>query len=199
LQGSQPDADLVHRARRGDPHSFVTLCERHRPRLWRIASSVAKGADAEDLAQEAVIRAFRAFGSYLGEAPFEAWLCRIAVNVAHDYLRSAWKRKVLLFEETPADESGPTQTPEGEAERREVQRRVRQAVAKLPEPQRSPIWLHFFEGFSVAEVARLEQTPEATVRSRLKAGLKRLSHSLHDLVPVDAPLPLEPEAKGCSA
>src|SRR4051812_6513784 len=91
LQASQPDADLGHRAGKGHPHSCVTPCEGQRARVWRIASSVAKGADAEDLAQEAVIRGFRAFSSYVGEAPFEAWLCRIAVNVAHDYRRSAWK------------------------------------------------------------------------------------------------------------
>ena len=73
--------------------------------------------------------------------------------------------------------------PAGDVERRELQRRVRQAVAALPERQRSPIWLHYFEGFPMVEVARLERAPEATVRSRVRAGLRRLSFSLEDMVP----------------
>ena len=53
---------------------------------------------------------------------------------------------------------------------------------RLPAAQRVPIWLHYFEGFSVAEVARLEGAPEPTVRSRVRAGLRRLSLSLDDLL-----------------
>jgi RNA polymerase sigma-70 factor (ECF subfamily) len=201
LTETHPDAELVSRARAGDARSFAVLCDRHRMRVWRIATSVAKGADAEDLAQEAVIRAFRALDSYLGQAPFGAWLTRIAVNVAHDYHRSAWRRRVTLFERHPLEDEGG-ESAEGEVERRELQRRVRRAVAALPERQRIPIWLHFFEGFSIAEVARLENAPEATVRSRVRAGLTRLSHTLDDLLPApsaEGSRQLETGANGCGA
>jgi RNA polymerase sigma-70 factor (ECF subfamily) len=206
LGETAPDVDLVSKALAGDSRSFALLCERHRTRVWRIAASVARGADAEDIAQEAVLRAFRALRTYRGNAPFEAWLCRIALNAAHDYHRSAWRRKVTLTEE-PRDEGGETaESAEREVERRELQRRVRQAVAGLPEAQRVPIWLHFFEGFPLAEVARLEGTPEATVRSRVRAGLRRLSLCLDDLLPgrtesafVAAGVTLEADAKGCGA
>ncbi|MCC2671322.1 MAG: polymerase sigma factor RpoE, partial [Armatimonadetes bacterium] len=118
-----PDVDLVSKALAGDSRSFALLCERHRTRVWRIAASVARGADAEDIAQEAVLRAFRALRTYRGNAPFEAWLCRIALNAAHDYHRSAWRRKVTLTEE-PRDEGGETaESAEREVERRELQRR----------------------------------------------------------------------------
>lgn len=200
MEASYPEADLVTRARDGDAAAFVQLCEQHRTRVWRIVSSVAPGADGEDLAQEAILRAYRGLKRYQGEAPFAAWLCRIAVNVAHDHLRSAWRRRVTLCERVPADTVAAPEHPEGLAERRELQRRVRQAVAGLPENQRVPIWLHYFEGFSLAEVARLEQTPEATVRSRVKAGLKRLSLSLRDLVPPpEQALQFEADVKGCGA
>jgi RNA polymerase sigma-70 factor, ECF subfamily len=171
------EADLVEGALAGDQEAFVALCERYRTRVWRIAASVARGPDAEDLAQEVVIRAYRALRSYGRQAAFGAWLCRIAVNAAHDYQRSAWRRKVSFLDDKPQPEES-TAGPEGEIQRREVQRRVRQAVAGLPEYQRAPIWLHYFEGYAVAEVARLERMPEATVRSRIRAGLKRLSVSL---------------------
>jgi RNA polymerase sigma-70 factor, ECF subfamily len=201
LGKAHPDADLVGKALGGDRQAFVTLCDEHRTRLWRIAASVARGPDVEDLAQEAVVRAYHSLSGYEGEAPFGAWLCRIAVNVAHDYLRSGWRRRVTLCGEQPLPETEEQDTPEGAAERRELQRRVRQAVASLPDKQRTPIWLHYFEGFSVAEVARLEGVPEGTVRSRLNAGLRRLSLSLDDLVesPLEAPLHLEVDPKGCGA
>jgi len=200
LSAPQPVADLVARARAGDSDAFVVLCDAYRGRLWRIAASVARGADLEDLAQEAVIRAYNSLRSYRGDAPFDAWLCRIALNLSHDYLRSAWKRRVSLSDALPEEGSETTESAEAEAERRELQRRVRQAVANLPEHQRIPIWLHYFEGFNLAEVARLEKASEATVRSRVKAGLKRLSLSLDDLLPVvDAPKQWESQAKGCGA
>jgi len=180
-QAHQGDDVLVGRALDGNAHAFAELCERHRARIWRVATSVARGPDAEDLTQEVVVRAFRALRSYQRQAPFGAWICRIAVNAAHDYYRSAWRRRVELVDQVP-DRPAPG-CPAGDAERRELQRRVRQAVAALPERQRSPIWLHYFEGFPMVEVARLERAPEATVRSRVRAGLRRLSFSLEDMVP----------------
>ena len=198
---AHPDTHLVSKALAGDRQAFVTLCEEQRTRLWRIAASVARGADVEDLAQDAVVRAYRSLASYAGEAPFGAWLCRIAVNVAHDYLRSGWRRRVTLCSGLSLPEAEGQETPQDTAERRELQRRVRQAVASLPEKQRTPIWLHYFEGFSIAEVARLEGAPEGTIRSRVTAGLRRLSLTLDDLVasPADTPLHLEADAKGCGA
>jgi RNA polymerase sigma-70 factor (ECF subfamily) len=198
LRESYSDEELVQRALGGDLPSLAALCERHRERVWRIVRSIAPGPEAEDLAQEAIIRAYRALRSYNGEAPFEAWLCRIALNAARDYQRSAWRRRVLLLE-SPPDPADAEASPEGEVERRDLQRRVRRAVAALPESQRVPIWLHYMEGFSLAEVARLERTPEATVRSRLRAGLRRLALALDDLMAggVEARAPLETRPKGC--
>jgi RNA polymerase sigma-70 factor (ECF subfamily) len=174
-----PDGELARRARAGEVAAFEQLCERHRARLWRIARSFAAGAEADDLAQEAVLRAFRALGSYSGDAPFGAWLCRIALNVARDHHRSFWRRRVLLPGGTPQAEEEAA--PEATFARLEEARRVRRAVAMLPAAQRLPIWLHYFEGFSLAEIARLERAPEATIRSRVRAALKRLALALGDL------------------
>ncbi len=176
---------LLDRAIQGDASAFAALCEARRARLWRIVYSVAHGQDAEDLVQEAVYRAFRALHTYNGQAPFDAWLCRIALNVAHDHVRSAWKRRVFCFDphQIPVGRDEPVVSPQNEVELRDLQRRVREAVARLPERQRVPIWLHFFEGFTLVDVARLERTPEATIRSRVRAGLRRLSRVLCDLLP----------------
>lgn len=161
-----------------DVRQFAALCERYRARLWRIIASVARDADADDLAQEAIVRAYCARNAYRREASFEAWLCRIALNVAHDYHRSAWKRRVLCWNAAAEESLEEHPAPDEEALRRETQRRVRKSVAALPEAQRTPIWLHYFEGFSIAEIAALEAASESTVRSRMRVGLQKLSRSL---------------------
>jgi RNA polymerase sigma-70 factor (ECF subfamily) len=196
----EADGTLVGQAVAGDRAAFAALCDRHRLRIWRVVVSIARGPDAEDLAQEAVIRAFCALGQYRADAPFAAWLCRIALNLAHDYQRSAWRRRVTLCAAAPPDEADG-ESADGEVARREVRRRVRLAVARLPASQRVPIWLHYFEEFPIAQVARLEGTSESTIRSRVRAGLRRLSFSLEDLLesPTPAPLAARVDAKGCGA
>src|SRR5207247_2587561 len=99
----------------------------------------------------------------------------------------------------PETDEAASTALEGELERRELQSRVRRAVAALPERQRVPIWLHYFEGFALAEVARLERAPEATIRSRVRAGLQRLSLSLDDLLvgTAENPPSLASHRKGC--
>lgn len=202
---------LVACAVAGDARAFAALCETHRKRVWRVAASVTRcAADADDLAQEAFVRAFGAIRSYRPEASFAAWLCRIALNAAHDHQKSAWRRRVFSWsawasgapaggEETlplllPAAgaEDG---TPHREAERREIQRRVRAAVAQLKPCEAAPIWMIYFEEFTLAEVARLEGEPESTVRSRVRAGLRRLEKTLGDLRPFAIPEESEAEAE----
>ena len=188
------EALLVRRAQAGDGAAFALLCERHRRRIGRVVATVATGAaDADDLAQEAIVRALRALPSFRGAAPFGAWICRIALHAAHDFQRSAWRRRVVL--QSPDDSSAALALGEGspcspgpheEATRRELRLRVRAAVAALGPRERTPIYLIYFEEFRLAEVARLEGVPESTIRSRVKVGLRRLGHSLGDLAEADA-------------
>jgi RNA polymerase sigma-70 factor, ECF subfamily len=207
---------LVQRARGGDSEAFSRLCEQHRRRVWHTVASVTRRpADADDLAQEAIVKAYRSLAAYRGDAPFSAWLCRIALNAAHDHQKSAWKRKVLFWHQHPSGDR-PDEADENalslddEALLRDRQRRVRAAVAELGERERAPIWLIYFEEYSLAEVARLEGVPESTIRSRVKAGLRRLQTRLGDFAPGlddgDAPVeenippsPQTPLMKGCPA
>ena len=198
MSAVESEKELTARTMEGDQEAFSTLCERSRERLWRIVSSVAPGPDRDDLAQEAIVRAWCAVRTYRAEASFEAWLCRIALNAAHDYQKSAWKRRIRFWQTNQPPDTTTTEPLERLAERRAAQRRIRQAVAALPAPQRIPIWLHFFEEFSLAEVARLERIAESTVRSRVQAGMRRLARELQDLQIDDLanPVRIETEAKG---
>ncbi|HSV74513.1 MAG TPA: RNA polymerase sigma factor [Chthonomonadales bacterium] len=188
MGASTADDRLEQRATAGDADAFAALCDRHRGRLWRVVASVAHGKEADDLAQEAIIRAFRARAQYRGDAPFAGWLCRIAANVAHDYCRSAWYRRVTDWFAAEAAPPGPCLGADEEALRNETRRRVRREVAALPEDLRTPLWLHYFEGFGISEIARLAGRPESTIRSRMQCGMKRLSSRLADWVD-EAPRP----------
>lgn len=187
----QPDSELVSLAASGDRDAFAVLCRRHHTRLWRITAGVARGADAEDLAQEAIVRAWCAIETCRNASSFEAWLCRIAVNAAHDYHRSAWRRRIVFTGSSNVDLASDENMAQA-AEQREVARRLRRAVAALPQRQCVPIWLHYFEQFSVAEIAELEQLAESTVRSRIQVGMRRLRSALDDLIterdPITDPL-----------
>lgn len=181
-----------------DRETFAALCEQHRDRLWSIVNSVARDADAEELAQEAVVRAYCARHTFRSDAPFGAWLCKIAVNVAHDYRKSAWRRRVTLSSARPAACEEHGCGPDGD--RALLQREIRAAVAELPARLRIPLWLHFFEGYTVAEIARLEGAPESTMRSRIRNGLSKLRGSLRHKLGEDwhAMEVGTTEAKGCA-
>ena len=186
LGENQADIDLIEKAKAGDPAAFVELCDRYRPHVWRAVNSVARGPDAEDLAQDAFVRAFSSLKRFRGEASFASWICRIALNAAHDHQKSAWRRRTVLAEpaEEGCDLSG---SAEAEAMQRETARNVKLAVARLPEKLRTPIWLHYFEETSFAEIARLEGSSESTIRSRIKAGLARLGVWLAELGSFEEP------------
>ena len=176
------EPELIARALTGNAHAFARLCDRHRQRVWRIVASTVERADVDDLAQEAIVRAYCCLHTYRAEAPFVSWLCRIALNIAHDHQRSAWKRRVQLWPPSwlpgGSDDSPDRSSPADELDQRDLQRCVRAAVADLPARERVPVWLVYFEEFSLAEVARLEGVPESTLRSRVRAGLKRLERAL---------------------
>lgn len=181
------ETELLERARKGDSDAFAQLCEAHRGRVWRtVASVVRRKSDAEDLAQETLIKAWQAIGGYRGEASLGSWLTRIALNTAHDHQKSAWMRRVFLWKDDRPDEPDGAAPLHEQTVRAETQRKVRAAVAKLGAKERVPIHLIYFEEYSIAEVARLEGVPESTVRSRVKVGLKKLSGILG-----------EPETDGC--
>lgn len=185
------ESELLERAKAGDSEAFVQLCEPHRARIWRTVSSVARRkADAEDLAQEAILKAWQALRTYRGEASLGSWLTRIALNTAHDHQKSAWMRRVCFWkDDRPEEPDSLSPSLSEQAERREEQRRVRAAVAKLGEKERVPIHLIYFEEYSLAEVARLEGVPESTIRSRVKVGLKKLAGVLGE--------PTEKETERC--
>ncbi len=170
------DQDLVTRSQTGDPAAFEALVRTHQRMIhsltFRMTGSLA---DAEDLAQEAFLRAYAQIGTFRGSAKFSTWLYRIAMNTCLNWKQSEARRFQLhsrAAEEFSAahvgDEmSSGTQSSEGQA-----------ALLKLPAKQRAAIVLTIYDGLNHAEAAQVLNCSETTVSWRVFAAKRKLKKLL---------------------
>jgi RNA polymerase sigma-70 factor, ECF subfamily len=143
---------------------------------YRVARGVLRnGSDAEDVAQEALLQAYRRFERLRDRSRFRAWLVRITFRLALDQARSARRRE---HRETLWAVGVPTATAEELAASSEFGRRLEKAMESLPEKSRLVLVLSSIDGHSLEEVAELLQVPMGTVKSRLHSARKRLAERL---------------------
>lgn len=184
------EADVARAVLAGDRDAFRILVDREAAAIIRACHRVLGDfGEAEDVAQEAFVIAYRSLGSWRGDGPFGAWLARIAVRLA---IRHATRRRVVSWvspgpdlERTVDDpvarlRSDGSADPEGLALRGERQRAVRRAVADLDEPYREVVALRFFAERSLDEIASLTGRPLGTVKTHLYRGLVRLRGHLSE-------------------
>jgi RNA polymerase sigma-70 factor (ECF subfamily) len=153
---------LVLAAQRGEREAFSMLVRTHERRAYAVARAIViNHEDAEDAVQEAFLHAYKALHRFLPDQAFGAWLHRIVANAALDITR---RRKVRDADELPETIASPFRDP---AEASELATRLRDALATLPERQRSVIVLHDVEGFKHAEIGTMLGIPEGTARSDL--------------------------------
>lgn len=167
----ETDDDLVALARGGDRRAFSALAARHYAALHRAAwRCCGDAAEAEDAAQEALIRIARAIGSFEGRAAFRSWAIGIAMNCARDILRARERRARMLREAgvaAAAEEAAAAVLDDPEAG-------LWDEVRALPEGQREAVLLVHVEGLSHREAADALGCAEATVSWRLFAARRRL-------------------------
>jgi RNA polymerase sigma-70 factor, ECF subfamily len=178
------DEDLVARSRGGDLESFNQLILRWERPIYALAYRViGREEDARDVVQETFLRAFRALPGFKGQAKFSSWLYRIALNLCRDWIRRRRRSPLVELPEGVdprelAAESGPVESIEDVAARKELSEAVAEAMALLPEEQRTAIVLKEYHGMTFQEVADLQGIPLSTVKTRLYQGLAVLRRSL---------------------
>jgi len=172
---SSEESEALAACRRGEREAFDGLVERHQRDVYRLCYRyVGNHEDANDLAQEAFLKAWRGMASFRGDSAFSTWLYRIAVNTCLNF-RSA--RRPLAAEEP--SEALPDRGPSA-AERlvgRERERQVRDAIARLPEKQRATLILKVYHELTHEEVARILGSTVGTVKANLfhaVANLRKL-------------------------
>jgi RNA polymerase sigma-70 factor (ECF subfamily) len=171
----------------GDRDAFRILVDREAPAVVRACHRILGDfAEAEDIAQEAFVTAYRSLGTWRGDGPFGAWLARIAMRLAIRQVARrktvTWARPVPGRDDDPLDDvpAGQATDPEGVALRGDRDRAVRGAVARLDEPYREVVALRFFAERSLGEIASITGRPLGTVKTHLHRGLIRLRDRLDD-------------------
>ena len=189
---TQDDSDqqLVERVQAGDKAAFDLLVRKYQHRVLKLVSRfVSDAAEAEDVAQEAFLKAYRALASFRGDSAFYTWLYRIAINTAKNALVSNRRRPV----DFDLDLQDPEQydrharlkegdTPEGVLLTEEIRNVVERAMEQLPEDLRTAIVLRELEGLSYEEIAEAMDCPVGTVRSRIFRAREAIDKKLKPLL-----------------
>ena len=184
------DQELVKRVQAGDQAAFNVLVLRYQHRVLKLVSRFARDtAEAEDIAQEAFIKAYRALASFRGESAFYTWLYRIAVNTAKNAVVSNRRRPVDFDLDREDSEQFERQsglkeidTPEGMLLSEEIRGTVAKAIEQLPEDLRMAITLRELEGLSYEEIAEVMECPVGTVRSRIFRAREAIDRKLGPLL-----------------
>ena len=186
----QMDHELVARVQRGDSKAFDLLVRKYQHRIVAlIGRYVSDWSECQDVAQEAFLRAYRAMGSFRGDAQFYTWLHRIAVNTAKNHLVAHGRRPPtddIDVADAEQYDSGirlrDNDTPERELMRQQMEQTVMRAVEALPEELRNAITLREVDGLSYEEIAARMGCPIGTVRSRIFRAREAIEQELAPLL-----------------
>ena len=185
------DGHLVERAQRGDKHAFELLVSKYQRKLLRLLSRfIRDSGEAEDVAQEAFIKAYRALPTFRGDSAFYTWLYRIGINAAKSHLLASGRRapSTTAFdaEEAESFDDGELlrdiNTPESILASKEIAATVNAAMDGLPEELRAAISLREIEGLSYEEIAAIMNCPVGTVRSRIFRAREFIAEKLRPIL-----------------
>lgn len=183
------EMELVKRARHGDLESYDELVKRYQERIYAtIYHMTSNHEDANDLAQEAFIKAFHALKSFKGGSSFYTWVYRIAVNKTINFLKQRKNKAQMSLDDLDFNaEHDPDlvalisdKTPRREVNLAELQEKLNSAMQKLSEPHRLVVTLHDVQGLSHEEIAKMMDCNIGTVRSRLFYARQQLQAYLSD-------------------
>jgi RNA polymerase sigma-70 factor (ECF subfamily) len=186
----QSDLELVRRVQRGERGAFDLLVLRYQHKVVKLVARLLRDpTEAEDVAQESFVKAYRALGSFRGDSAFYTWLYRIAVNTARNTMASRQRRPLDYEADLSESEQSVVEsrmrhgdTPEAAVLSDEIHSTVNNAIEALPEDLRTAIILREVEGLSYEEIAEAMECPVGTVRSRIFRAREAIDRSLKPLL-----------------
>ena len=168
---------IIARARRGDADAFEQLVAAYRNQVFRLALRMCGNeADADEVAQEAFLSAWKGLPNFRGESRFSTWLYQLTTHAAIDLMRRE-KRQAAAEDIDGITAADDGLSPQQQVERAETRREVRSALMQLPEEYRQVLVLRFMQELSYEEIGQTLKLPAGTVKSRLnraKAQLKEI-------------------------
>ena len=167
-----PDEALVRQSQNGDTAAYAELIRTHQRMIHSLAFRMTGSmADAEDLAQETFILAYRQIASYRGDSKFSTWLYRIAINACLNWRQREHRRLEVHTQWANAAEADRPESRNGHSDQ---SLRVQAALLKLPARQRAAVVLTVYDGLNHAEAARALGCSETTVSWRVFAARRKL-------------------------
>ena len=190
MSADASDLSLVRRVQRGDKGAFDALVLKYQHKVVKLVMRYVRSpAEAEDIAQEAFIKAYRALPQFRGDSAFYTWLYRIAINTAKNAVVSRDRSPIdfdldLQNPDESYDMHGrlkDSETPEALAMTDEIRATVNTAIDALPEDLRTAIVLRELEGLSYEEIAATMDCPVGTVRSRIFRAREAIDRRLREV------------------
>jgi RNA polymerase sigma-70 factor, ECF subfamily len=169
-----PDQELVRRAQAGEISAFEQLVERHRDVVFRVAARVVGPEEAEDVSQDAFLRAFHRLDRFRGEGALRAWLLQITHNAALSAVGRRRPEPVEERAELETDPGRPEQGPASRLEGRERRTRLEAKIRILRPEHRSVLVLRDIEGLSYEEIGEITEMPLGSVKGRLHRAREEL-------------------------
>ncbi|HCG77693.1 MAG TPA: RNA polymerase sigma factor RpoE [Oceanospirillales bacterium] len=188
------DQQLVARVQKGDRRAFDLLVVKYQHRILSLVGRfVSDHAEAQDVTQEAFIKAYRALPSFRGDSQFYTWMYRIAVNTAKNHLISRGRKtptQDIDLDDAAyfADEANmkDVETPDGLLQRDQLRKVVFDAIEELPDELRRAVTLRELEGLSYEEIAEAMNCPIGTVRSRIFRAREAIEKKMRPLLSATA-------------
>lgn len=178
-----PDEPIIARCLAGEAEAFSVLVDRYRGPIYSFAyRMIGDAEEANDLAQETFVRAYRALKRFSTDRKFLPWLFTIAANLCKSWLRRAPHQPLPLEEIADCPEAAEGSSPEHEAASRLYRQQVRQAIHSLPTRYRVIIILRHLRDMSYEEISETLQLPVSTVEHRLRTAREMLREALEEEV-----------------
>ena len=183
------DAQLVSRAQSGDATAFDDLVVKYTPRLYGLVYNMTSNhEDTNDLLQDVFSKAYKSIRGFRGKSSFYTWIHSIAVNMTLNFLKKRGRRFQLSLDDVDASiqndkefiEQTATSTPVREVDLTELQRRLNEAMQKLSDEHRAVVTMFHIQGMPHAEISKILNVSEGTVRSRLFYANRQLQNYLEE-------------------
>lgn len=182
--------EILSEVRSGEPEAFAYFVKTYQKRIFRLAFALLRdAAEADCVTQDVFVKAYRALGDFKGEAAFETWLTRIAINTVRD--RARRRRPTIPFSQLEGEDGNgdlprsidPADgtSPERDLMSRDIRRRITEALLDLSPRQRSVFVMKHYEEKTIAEIGEATGLDEGTIKSHLFRAARKLRARLEDL------------------
>ena len=186
IRDMENDINIINLVKKGDSRAFDILVVKYQDRLIYSVYKFCKDLElSQDITQEAFVKAFRNIDKFRGESSFYTWIYRIAINTAKNYFsnksRGAETYNEDILDTALSDMSLNSDNPETLIAAEEMKDAVNQAFQNLPDEIRSTLSLREYDGLSYEEIAKVQNCPIGTVRSRIFKGRELINETFSKL------------------